>query len=338
MSQYYYALWIPVLQKTSFTIIGHPQTKILRDSKEFSHYTIKGKMEKDTLHFTLIYREGKGKEKQLQFKCISRCSAGILIYCLELEDNAKDSLEEKLQSKMPTFIYHYIKDYFHKHIHHHPSHDSLLQAYFSEQPLSLKNAADKAKIMEHYIGMYLQKFKAHSYNAQNIFIIAKQDINSRFSINKGIKKLEFILNEGREILGEAEFCCALITMEAVSIAKESRKSIFEEKQTIEKLQQQISFSYNLCTSSYGIKLGYWGIWFGVIGIFVSAVSFIYSICITPDYSPIINKIDSMRQENNIKVESFMKTERSINSKLDSINHKLKNINNKKNTSSSKNKK
>lgn len=119
--------------------------------------------------------------------------------------------------------------------------------------------------MEYYASHYLQKFKAYSNNAQSVFVIAKENINSRLYINKGIKQLSFLLDEGRSILGEAEFCQALMTMEASNITKATRKSISEEIKRIEELQQQVSFAYNLCTASYGIKLGYWGIWFGFFG-------------------------------------------------------------------------
>lgn len=327
MRKFYYALWIPVLQKTCFEIIGNPKSKTLQDSKEFSRYTIKGEMEKNTLHFSLRYKEGKKKvEKCLRFQCEEKSTTGFLIYSIELDDSLDGSLEERLRSKMPTFIYHYVKDFFHKHVHHDPSHDSLLHAYFSKEPLSFKNHADRAAIMMHYASYYQQKFIAYTTSAQSVYATAKQNINSRLSINKGIRQLEFLLNEGREILGETEFCCALMEMEAGNIPKNVRRNIYELKQQIEDLQQHISFSYNLCTSSYGIKLGYWGIWFGGMGILVSAVSIYLTLYSSPDYSIVINRMDSIEKGRKIQVDSLIKTEqKKMNLRLDSIDRRLEKI-------------
>ena len=304
-NKYYYALWIPVLQKTNFKIIGNPSPKILQDSKEFSRYIISGHIENRTLDFHLSYKEGKRKsQKHLVFHCEDKWNAGILVYSIELDNLSANSLEKSLQSKMPTFIYHYIKDFFHKHVHHHPSHDSLLQAYFSDQPLPLSET-NKKVIMEYYATSYLQKFNAHADNVQFLFANAKLNINSRLHINKGIRQLEFILNEGREILGESEFCKALTTMGASSISKNIRTSISEAIQSIHHLQQQVSFAYNLCTSSYGIKLGWWGIWFGGFGILTSIITFFLSLNNEPNLSPIINRIDSIERENRIHIEKVM---------------------------------
>lgn len=329
-NKYYYALWIPVLHKTNFKIIGNPKPKILQDSKEFSQYIIAGKMEKGTLDFHLSYKEEKREsEKQLVFHCEGKWSVGILVYSIEFNNPPANSLEKSLQSKMPTFIYHYIKDFFHKHIHHHPSHDSLLQACFSDKPLSLSSDANRKKIMEYYATCYLKKFNAHAHNAQYMFILAKENINSRLRINKGIKQLEFILNEGREILGEAEFCHALTTMGASSIRKEIHTSISEIIESIHQLQQHVSFAYNLCTSSYGIKLGWWGIWFGGFGILTSIITFIVSYRLSlnhePDYSPIINEIDSIGRENRMHLEKVIRNgQMEIDIRLDSINKRINN--------------
>lgn len=327
VARYYYALWIPVLKATNFDIIEYPKTKKLQDSKEFSRYLIRGEMEKGTLHFSLYYKEGKWKkEKCLFFSCECKCNAGILVYSVEIGKKKGDSLEEKLKSKLPTFIYHYIKGYFHKHIHHHPSHDSLLHAYFSKQSLSLQNPADKAKIMEYYTSHYLQKFKAYTNNTQSVFVIAKENINSRLYINKGINQLSFLLDEGRSVLGEAEFCQALMRMGASYITKVTRKSVSEEIKRIEELQQQISFSYNLCTASYGIKLGYWGIWFGFFGLLVSSVSLIISLNSSPDYSPVIVRMDSIESARNKQTgRLFQDGQREITDKLDSMDKHLEDI-------------
>ena len=103
MARYYYALWIPVLKATRFDIIEYPKTKKLQDSKEFSRYLIRGEMKKGTLHFSLFYKEGKGKqEKELSFQCECKCNAGILVYSVEIGDSPGDSLEEKLKNK-PIF-------------------------------------------------------------------------------------------------------------------------------------------------------------------------------------------------------------------------------------------
>lgn len=313
-----------------FKIIGHPEQKVLQDSKEFSRYIIAGRMEKGTLDFHLSYREGKGKkEKHLAFHCEDKCSTGILVYSIELDNFAADSLEKSLQSKMPTFIYHYIKEFFHKHIHHHPSHDSLLQAYFSKEPLSLSEAGKKV-ILEYYAMYYLQKFEAHAGNAQSLFATARLNINSRWYINKGIEQLEFILSEGREILGEAEFCDALLSMGAGCISKNTRVSVKKTTKSIQHLQQRVSFAYNLCTSSYGIKLGWWGIWFGGFGILTSIITFIVSYHLSsdnvPDYSSITNRMDSLERENRIHTESVIGNgQEEMRIQLDSINKKLENI-------------
>lgn len=327
MARYYYALWIPVLQPTRFEIIGHPKDKTLQDSKEFSRYTIRGELEKGTFHFSLFYKEGKKeKEERLDFRCEDKCNTGILVYSCEIDNPPANSLEERLQSKMPTFIYHYIKDYFHRHIHHHPSHDSLLHAYFSSQPLSLSNATDRVQIMEHYATHYLRKFRAHTDNAQLVFAIAKQNINSRLFINKGIEQFKFLLNEGCEILGEAEFCQALIKMETDHIAEATRNALYKENEQIGKLQQQVSFAYNLCTASYGIKLGYWGVLFGIAGILISVLSSIISITSKPDYSPILNRMDSIEREREILADSLVTTgQKEIMNRLDSIDKQLKNF-------------
>lgn len=327
MSKYYYALWIPVLKPTRFDIIHRPLQKTLQDSKEFSRYTIKGEMESGTLNFTLHYKEGKRKVFQsLNFQCEDRWNVGILVYSIELTDSPKNILEKVLRQKMPTFIYHYIKDFFHQHIHHHPSHDSLLHAYFSTSPLEL-SAANKKVIMEHYASRYLQKFNAYINNAQSIFETAKRNINSRLAINKGIRLLENQLNEGREILGETDFCHALIQMGASHITKDIRTKIKEQTERIEKLQQQISFSYNLCTSSYGIKLGYWGIWFGAAGVMLSFVS----TCLTtnsdiPDYSPMFIRMDSLGNERSMQTDSLIKVgQEKTDNQIDSIKKQLDNI-------------
>lgn len=330
MARYYYALWIPVLKKTQFKVIEQPKPRILQDSKEFQKYTIKGEIEKSTLHFSFQYKKkGSKKWKKLSFQCTGRCSEGILVYSIDINHTPQDILEKKLQSKMPTFIYHLVKDFFHKHIHHHPSHDSLLHAYFSEQPLPLDNLVVKRQIMEHYAKCYQQKFEAAITDFQSLFSIAKENINSRRAINKGIKQLEFILNEGREILGECKFCHALMSMGAGYISKSIRQSISEAQKQIEGLQQHVSFSYNLCTSSYGIKLGYWGIWFGIGGIGVSIASFIASIYMTanqsPDYSPITNKMDSIERKREMQTDSLIKNGQEMNIRLDSL---LKQIENK----------
>lgn len=328
--KFYYALWIPVLQNTDFKIIRHPKNRILQDSKEFPKYIIRGELEERTFHFSFFYKVGKREdEKCLQFKCEDKWNAGFLIYSIEMNDTPKDSLEERLQSKMPTFIYHYIKDFFHNHIHHHPSHDSLLYAYFSDSPLSFRSAVDKANIMEYYTSFYLQKFRAYTTNAQSVFAIAKQNINSRLSINKGIRQLEFLLNEGREILGEAEFCNALMVMGTSFIAKNIRKDIYEYKEQIEALQQKISFAYNLCTSSYGIRLGYWGVWFGVTGIFVSAASIFLTVCSSPDYTPITVRIDSLYRKG-VQTDTLINIrQKEMNARLDSLDRHLKGIVNRK---------
>lgn len=327
MSRYYYALWIPTLKPTRFDIISHPPKKTLQDSKEFPCYTIKGDMDSRTLHFSLQYKEGKRKtEKSLHFQCEERWDVGILVYSIELSDSMTNTLERMLQQKMPTFIYHYIKDFFHRHIHHHPSHDSLLHAYFSSTPLPL-NAENKKTIMEYYALRYLQKFKAYTNSAQSVFDTAKKNINSRLAINRGIRLLENRLNEGREILGETDFCRALMQMGASHVAKSIRSDIAAQTAKIEELQQQISFSYNLCTSSYGIKLGYWGIWFGVVGIIASGVSIYLTVnSNVPDYSPILIRMDSLNNERGMRTDSLIKAgQKVIGSQIDCVEKRLDKI-------------
>lgn len=327
MSKYYYALWIPVLKTTRFNIICRPTQKVLQDSKEFPRYIIKGDMDSQTLNFTLHYKEGKkNAEKSLSFQCESRWKVGILVYSIELSDSPKSILEEMLQQKMPTFIYHYIKDFFHQHIHHHPSHDSLLHAYFSKSPLEL-NAANQKAIIEHYASRYLQKFKAYTNNAQSVFGTAKRCINSRLAINRGIRLLENQLDEGREILGETDFCSALIQMGSSHIAKNIRTDIKEQTERIKNLQQQISFSYNLCTSSYGIKLGYWGIWFGAAGILASALSIYLTMnSNVPDYSPMLIQMDSLNNKRGTQTDSLIRAgQNRTNGQIDSVKKQLDNI-------------
>jgi len=327
VSKYYYALWIPVLKPTRFNIINRPPQKMLQDSKEFPRYIIQGEIDSITLDFTFHYKEGKSKtQKSLAFQCEGRWNVGILIYSIELSDSPENILEKVLQQKMPTFIYHYIKDFFHQHIHHHPSHDSLLHAYLSNTPLEL-NAVNKRDIMEHYALCYLQKFKVYTDSVRSVFETAKRNINSRSAINKGIRLLENLLDEGREILGETEFCHALIQMGTSHIAKDIRAGIKEQAERIEKLQQQISFSYNLCTSSYGIKLGYWGIWFGVVGIVVSILSIFLTINSSiPDYSPMLIRIDSLSNERRIQTDSLIKVgQERTDSQIDSMKKQLDRI-------------
>lgn len=318
--KFFYALWIPVLKRTKFEIIAHPKPRILQDSKDYPKYTIRGKIEEKSLDFSLFYKEGKCKEeKALQFHCEEKAAEGFLIYSLELDNNQNDPIETGLKEKMPAPIYHYIKDFFHCHIHHHPSHDSLLRACFSGEALSCKSLADKKHIMEYYAGLYLQKFEAFEEHVTLVYQNAKWKINSRYQISRGIKQLEFLLTEGRGILGEAEFCSALMEMSAGILGKEMRRKIQECMERIEKLQREISFSYNLCTSSYGVKLGYWGIWFGVGGILVSAFSIVMSMCSGPDYVPLTEHLDSVHLQQQRYIDSVLdKNQLKILNRLDSI--------------------
>ena len=134
---------------------------------------------------------------------------------------------------MPTFIYHYIKDFFHVHIHYDPSHDSLLHAYYSNVPLSLENPADRKAIAEYYVRFYSRKFSAYITIPSRCFPM--QNINSRMFISRGISKLRFLLNEGREILDEAKYCSALVEMEAKSIQKSIRQDFHTQEQQIKDL-------------------------------------------------------------------------------------------------------
>lgn len=322
--KYFYALWIPVLERTKFEIIAHPKSRILQDSKDYPKYIIRGEIEEKSLDFSFFYKKGGGKqEKNLNFRCEDRTAEGFLIYSLELNEDHNDSIEKRLKEKMLAPIYHYIKDFFHCHIHHHPSHDSLLRAYFSEIALSFKNAGDRKNIMEHYALLYLEKFDAFEEHLTSIYQDAKWKINSGYRINKGIKELEFLLMEGQGILGEAEFCSALMEMGAGIIGKGIRKDISEHLERIEKLQREISFSYNLCTSSYGVKLGYWGIWFGVGGIFISIFSIITSLCAVQDYSPIFEYSNLIQARQQLHTDSILNAnQKEVIHSLDSIKQQL----------------
>lgn len=68
-----------------------------------------------------------------------------------------------------------------------------------------------------------------------MFSNAKQNINSRMFISRGISKLRFLLNEGREILDEAKYCSALVEMEAKSIQKSIRQDFHTQEQQIKDL-------------------------------------------------------------------------------------------------------
>lgn len=324
----FYALWIPILKRTEFKIIAHPRARVLQDSKDYPKYTIRGEIEEKSLDFSLFYKEGKCKrEKTLCFHCEEKCSEGFLIYSLELDASQNDPVENGLREKMQAPIYHYIKDFFHCHVHHHPSHDSLLSVCFSCESLSWKKASDRKKIMEHYASLYNQKFEAFEEYMTLIYQDAKRKINSRCLINRGISQLEFLLTEGRGILGEAEFYTTLMEMGAGVLGKDTRKSIQERVERIGKVQREISFSYNLCTTAYGVKLGYWGIWFGGIGILVSALSIIMSIYAKPDYSLIIEHSDSIAVsviKQRVQINSVMdKNQQELINQLDSMRLKIK---------------
>lgn len=167
--KYYYVFWIPVQKKGQLTLVNDPGKRDLLDVKEYGGYLIKGDIDDNTFDITLNYREIKRKsifpfykkrndEKSILFKCEDKSNRfGFVVYSVEIPEIGDGFTMSFTKDRVNPCIYHYIKEYFHIHQSHPHTHDSLLQAYASEQPVDMSLAKVRKEIYQYYIKQYDEK-------------------------------------------------------------------------------------------------------------------------------------------------------------------------------------
>lgn len=280
-------------------------------------------------YYPHYYRLRRGKKRHITLKFEESNKRGFVIYSFDDTSCVRDSFVDALVGKMNPSIYHYIKGAFHTHVNHLPNEDALLQAYVRGENLTLEEA--EQEIIQFYLNQYKDKFEDFLFYGRAEYKKSKQQISNFVNVQRGIKALGSIIDNGNSIKGELDYYKYLFetARKRCAVSKEFGKSVSAVVDDICKLLNEVNNSYSLCTAGLGVKYGRWGIFFGVLGIFVSLVGVWLSVISEPDPLPIINHTDStMNSLKNIvdmKSESIQDSMNILNHKLDSINTKMSNL-------------
>jgi hypothetical protein len=317
----YYALWIHNTKAGNITFAKPPKRRKIQDNEMWRPFFLWGKVDKETLNFSLWYSHTSNKE---QARCIDLRHIGhnnhwFLVYSAELSDEETDDsfLANLKQNGMSNSVYHFIKDFFHQHVHHDACEDALLNCMTSNNPLSLDTVDGKNNISNYYIDLYDKKIGNFFKDVQDDYALAKRLVNNISSVAKGISLFADIIRRGRILTGEYEYCEFLMQHYTTGRAQKN-KHIRDTMRDIEHELENISFDYQLCINAYSIKLGLYGVLFGVVGIFVSIGGMIHSYCSSQDVVPFVQHVDSVvikQNENTIQIEKGLK-------KLDTNQQKL----------------
>lgn len=291
----YYVLWIPVREEGMLIPKGKPGQKRIQDSECFVPFTISGKIEQDTFDITFQYlMEGDTKTKTILLKCAEHDEHGFMVYSATLPDNnTNDVFLEAQKRKMLPAVYHYVKDFFHNHTNHDATEDALLNCFFSNTPVCLRH--EKDMIANSYISQYDIKIENFLNDAKNDHDRCRHLVQEKMTTAKGVSMYSDLIRNGRNLMGEFEYCNFLLNKYA-----NSTDAVFLKIQrNIEEIRRELesaTFEYQLCTNTYSFRLGVIGIWVGAIGIVISTLGIVQSCNSKTDYEPILKQQDSLYKE------------------------------------------
>ncbi len=316
----YFALWIPVKEKTKLSVINPPVGKVISDSREYGGYFIKGEIDKESYNFTLKYKPKSTLTclksfSSIQFICEDLNEYGFIVYSVDLESvKSDDCFVEFVKDNLNPALYHYIKGCFHQHEYHHPSEDSLIRSFSSEKEISLDS--DLCRILQVYTKQYVGKFNDFLESSQYEFNKAKQCLNHTFDIRSSIKTLRRIIDSGNTIKGEKQYFDFLLKVGSEnSCSNELACNVSNVWNKIELFIDNVNSAYSISTTSVGLKLSLFGVLFGVIGLIIGVISLIHTPSV--DYTSVNNQIDSTTVTLTNFIEFRVKC--AQNSIIDSIN-------------------
>lgn len=272
----FYALWIPILKKCDLKAKDCNDCLCVKDIPNAPAYYFWGNVHPNTLDFILSYTTtGNRKDcKDAEFRCEENTRDGFIIYSLDITESDKcdDLLLEDLTVQMHHSIYHFIKSFFHTHIHHEKNADALLQGYFSDVPISFRNATDKYRIANHYLSIYDEKIACYYNDIHDEHDRAKSLVMGPWwTIGKGVRMYSKILIHGREALGEYGYCEFLMQQFPTNRRVQNQQTREYAKKLKEELEN-VTFEHNINTNNYSIKLGVGGILIGIGGVLISTFS------------------------------------------------------------------
>ena len=319
----YYAFWIPLVNKSDLPIINEKLSSCeLKDIPEHEAVILNARIEKNTYNIHLSYRTQSEKEENvLVFYNEKKTNEGFLIYRLELPDTNRDFFCQGLSREMHPAIYHYFKEFFHKHVFHHCSEDSLLPAHFSEEMI-IWNIASKQIVLNKIITFYSLKFNGYKEFWENTFSKVFKEISQNKNVTKNIKALAGIIQDARDVFGEALYCEFLLNAFTIEISKKDRRDIRGTIGDLHEVYEKITFWFNHYISKVSFLDGKSGKRWGVIGVILSTLSIVLTLFLelrSPDIE-LIKKEYQMHQDSLFQTfqEQYTIENKSLMLKQDSI--------------------
>ncbi|MBQ6204546.1 MAG: hypothetical protein IJK46_10710 [Prevotella sp.] len=273
MRSYFYALWIPQYKE------GEPhagklelEEAALRDRDEDPELWVSGKIEKDTLLIRLSYTIDKNPQRTLTFQKTESSNEGFIIYRLTLDDNENDFLCNRLRTTMPKAIYHYLKEFFHVHQFHSSGDDSLLEAYFSENPIDLNDASHLRKILKVYLQSYIYKYEGCVSLCRDRLYDITKNVSDGVRISASHDELKMLIDNNQIVLdGESMYCDFLINSFPDLVDQNQLHRIYSQRNELARYDDRLQRLESALTSQKSLKLGWIGFFASMIGALVGVV-------------------------------------------------------------------
>lgn len=234
--------------------------------------SLRGYIEKTSLHIHIAYSCGKEPERELLFKLLEATEQGFFIYQLNIEKEDSDYLRNILcNNGLHNAIYHYIKGFFHEHIYHDSTDDSLLSAYTSGTKINLDNQDCLRAILTNYLSPYELKYSGYvkettdTLNCIVTNLSGKQGLRSNIELAKSS-----ILNNIKVLDGESQYCDFLInSFPSDVLPKELVEEIANQRYQLRILNDQLTAIASYLTSVVSLRLADISVFLGLISIVLS---------------------------------------------------------------------
>lgn len=295
MSSYYYALWIPQHKE------GIPSVKQstlaeadLRDRNADPPLLVGGEIREDTELISLRYKLGDSPYRTLLFHKVDSIGTGFIVFKLNLDDDETDFLCRDLRCSMPKAIYHCIKHFYHVHQFHSSDDDSLLEAYFSKDPIDLKDEATLKKIIEVYLQSYINKYSGCIALCRKTLYIVSENIKQGIKYDTTKALIEDVISNTKNILdGESLYCDFLIDSHSSIVSPNQLQRIYGLRNELASYVERLEQQREQLVSNLGIKIGKIGLIASIIGSLVGVfVSLALGQCSSSELQESISGIRS----------------------------------------------
>ena len=298
MTSYFYALWIPQYKEGKPTV---KETKLkeieLRDIPDAPSLKICGEINPDTLLISLHYKIDDVECKPLVFHEYDWSETGFIVYKLNLDDDENNFFCNSLRSSMSKAVYHYVKGFFHEHQFHGADDDSLLDSYFSENPISLSDGDTIRRVLHIYLQSYIDKYAGCVSLSRETLYYVSENIKRGVKLGDSREVLLFVIENNQIVLdGESLYCDFLIDSYQSLVCTDQLQRIYGLRNELARYDERMSRMEASISSERSIHIGKLGIWASFVGAITGLiVSLILSLQSGNDLQ---NGIESIRQDIN----------------------------------------